>query len=42
MKKLFRQVFETAPPSDRHSMVAAVVASALILTAAATVQLMAL
>jgi hypothetical protein len=33
-------VFETAPPSDRHTLAAAAVGSALLLTVAATVQLM--
>jgi hypothetical protein len=39
MKELLRQVLETAPSSDRKIMAAALVSSAVLLTVAATVQL---
>ncbi len=38
MKELLRQVFETAPASDRHIIAAAMVGSAVLLTVAVTVQ----
>jgi hypothetical protein len=42
MKELLRQVLETAPSSDRKIMAAAVVSSAVLLTLATTIQLVAL
>jgi hypothetical protein len=42
MKELFRELFQTVPSSDRHILAAAGVGSALLLVAAATVQLIAL
>jgi hypothetical protein len=42
MKALLRQVLETAPSSDRKIMAAAVVSCAVLLTIAATLQLVAL
>ena len=42
MKELLRQVLETAPRSDRQIMAAAMAGSALLLTLAAAIQLVAL
>jgi hypothetical protein len=42
MKELLHQLLETAPPSDRHIMAAALVGSAVVLTVAAIVHLVAL
>jgi hypothetical protein len=42
MKELFRELFETVPPSDRRILAAAGAGSALLLMVAATVQLVAL
>jgi hypothetical protein len=41
MKELLRYVIETAPPSDRQIMAAAVMGSAVLLTVAAAVLLLA-
>ena len=42
MKELLRQVLETAPPSDRRIIAAAMLGSAVLLTVAVTVWLVAL
>ena len=42
MKELLRQVLEIGPSSDRQIMAAAMVGSAVLLTVAAMVQLLAL
>jgi len=42
MKELLRQVLETAPLSDRRMMAAATLGSAVLLTVAAMLQLLAL
>ena len=42
MKDLFRELFETVPPSDRHILAVAGAGSALLLVVAATVQIVAL
>ena len=41
MKKLFRELYETVPASDRHIIAAAVVGSIVLLAVAATAQLVA-
>ena len=41
MKELFRELYDTVLPSDRHIMVAAVIGLVVLLAVAATAQLVA-